>query len=152
MPGVFIKSKARRGFKTRTGAMNMRSHRWVCLKCRAQHEKKPLRENCPGCNTVGMLQYFSSKAEALRYAELMLLHDHGQITNLTLQPVYPIIINGVKICEYRGDFLYRNKEGEEVLEDVKGTNNTKGLDPVFKLKKKMVMAQYGKEISIHVRK
>lgn len=138
-------------FQSRTDGMNRRSHRWVCLQCRTQHEKKPENEHCTQCKGT-MLHYFPSKAEAMRFAELNLFQNNGLISELKLQPKYPIIINGVKVCEYRGDFLYLNKEGKEILEDVKGTHNESALDPVFKLKRKMVMAAYGKEISIHVRK
>jgi hypothetical protein len=36
---------------------------------------------------------FDSKAEARRYSELKLLEVAGKISNLQLQPKYPIVVN-----------------------------------------------------------
>ena len=77
---------------------------------------------------------FDSKAESQRYAELRILEKIGEIQNLELQPVFPIVINGVKICKYIGDFAYFEK-GKRVIEDVKGMRT-----PVYRLKKKLVEA------------
>jgi hypothetical protein len=77
---------------------------------------------------------FDSKREARRYGDLKLLERAGQIRNLELQPVFPLIVNGVKVCEYRGDFIYF--EGERrVIEDSKGFRT-----PVYKLKRKLLLA------------
>lgn len=89
---------------------------------------------------------FASKAEARRYSELKLLWDVGEITGqLVLQPRFPLYVQAfgrfeepVKVGEYVGDFLYTRPDGEEVLEDVKGM-----ATPLYKLKKRMVEAQYG---------
>lgn len=87
---------------------------------------------------------FASKAEAKRYGELKLLQSAGLIFGLELQPKFPIEINGSKICTYIADFKYFRKTSQdqaagsdEITEDVKGM-----LTPVYKLKKKMVEAQY----------
>lgn len=79
---------------------------------------------------------FDSKAEASRYAELRFMEKAGAITALKLQPVFPIVIGGKKVCSYRADFSYR-AAGAEVIEDVKGMET-----PVFRLKKKLVEASY----------
>jgi len=82
---------------------------------------------------------FASMAEARRYSELMLLQRAGEITDLELQPRYPLEVNGIKVATYVGDFRYQ--EGNEiVLEDVK-SEPTK--TPVYKLKKKLLYAIYG---------
>lgn len=81
---------------------------------------------------------FDSKKEADRYRDLKLLVAAGQIGGLQLQPVFPIVVNGVKICEYRADFSYQDAGGATVVEDCKGMRT-----PVYKLKKKLVEAQYG---------
>jgi len=83
---------------------------------------------------------FASKAEATRYAELRLMVMGNIISELELQPKYPIVINGMKVCTYVGDFKYRNERGAIVIEDVKGMKT-----PVYKLKKKL-MAAFGVEI------
>ena len=85
---------------------------------------------------------FDSRREAVRYQELRLLERAGQITALILQPRLAISVQGVKICEYRGDFEYTDTQtGERILEDVKGV-----LTPVYRLKKKLVKACYGIDI------
>ena len=80
---------------------------------------------------------FASKAEARRYGELKLLVFAKEIYNLSLQPTFPIIVNGSKICTYVADFRYE-KDDQLVIEDVKGMRT-----PVYKLKKKLVEALYG---------
>jgi len=87
---------------------------------------------------------FASKAEARRYGELKLLMQAGKIKALSLQPDYTITINGEKICTYRGDFTYFDPErGKMVIEDVKGAPPT----PVFKLKKKLMKACLGYDVT-----
>ena len=84
---------------------------------------------------------FHSKKEANRYGQLKLLLQAGEISGLELQPQYPLEVNGQLITKYIGDFRYREKNGDLVLEDVKGT-----YTPIYRLKKKLVKALYGIEI------
>jgi hypothetical protein len=90
---------------------------------------------------------FSSKAEAKRYGELKLLEKAGEISDLELQPRYALEMAGfetgeaVKVATYVADFSYFTKDGDFIVEDVKGFRTE-----VFKLKKKMVKAQYGIDI------
>lgn len=81
---------------------------------------------------------FASKREADRYAELKLLLAAGEITALRLQPCYPIVINGEKICDYYADFSYQRKDGVCVTEDTKGMRTV-----VYRIKKKLVRAVHG---------
>ncbi len=83
---------------------------------------------------------FASKKEARRYQELKLMQKANAITELTLQPVFPIEVNGQKICKYLADFQYR-ENGELVVEDAKGV-----LTPAYRLKKKLVKALHGIEV------
>lgn len=83
---------------------------------------------------------FASKKEAKRYGELRLLERAGQITDLRLQPRFPLRVNDVLIATYVGDFHYQEK-GQWVVEDTKGVQT-----PVFKLKAKLFKALYGREI------
>lgn len=78
---------------------------------------------------------FDSKKEANRYFELKMLQAGGEINNLELQPRIPLIVNGVKIATYIGDFRYKTKSGDLVVEDVK-SQATK--TPVYNLKKKIL--------------
>jgi hypothetical protein len=91
---------------------------------------------------------FSSKKEAARYLELKMLQKAGEIKGLELQPKFPLYVaknrhsEHVKVCDYIADFRYREgPNGLLVIEDVKGMKT-----PVYRLKKKMVEAQYGIEI------
>lgn len=78
---------------------------------------------------------FDSKKEARRYADLILLQKAGAIRQLELQPRFPIVVNGVKVCTYVADFAYF--ENARVVEDVKGVRTA-----VYKLKAKMLLACY----------
>lgn len=64
---------------------------------------------------------FASAKEARRYGELKLLERAGQISELTLQPRFPLTVGGLKVCTYVADFQYRDMLLDEiVVEDVKG--------------------------------
>lgn len=67
---------------------------------------------------------------------MKLLQRAGQINNLTLQPKFPLIVNGVKVCSYLGDFSYFEKDSR-VIEDVK-SEPTK--TPVYRVKIKLLKA------------
>lgn len=101
---------------------------------------------------------FASKREAARYQELKLLERAGKIEDLELQPEFaihvPIMTGTVKgavksvpvrsvpVAVYRADFAYVDwYSGGRVVEDVKGVRT-----PVYRLKKKLVEAQYGVRI------
>lgn len=88
---------------------------------------------------------FASKAEARHYAELKLREKAGEIKNLELQPKFPLMVPehgsgfDVKVGHYIADFRYREgPKGVLRVVDVKGMKT-----PVYRLKKKMVEAQYG---------
>ena len=81
---------------------------------------------------------FASRAEARRYGELKLLRRAGKIDWLECQPRYPMEVNGVKVCDYVGDFVYLyNVAKTFVCEDVKGVETA-----VFKIKAKLFRALY----------
>jgi hypothetical protein len=94
---------------------------------------------------------FSSKKEAARYLELKMLQKAGEIHGLELQPKFQLYVGKVgeriergdkPVCSYIADFRYREgPKGVLIIEDVKGMKT-----PVYRLKKKMVEAQYGIEI------
>ena len=85
---------------------------------------------------------FASRMEARRYQELRLLERAGEIEGLEMQVRYPIVVNGVKVCEYVSDFEYRDlSTGRWIVEDVKGK-----ATPVYKLKAKLMRAVHHVEI------
>ncbi len=62
---------------------------------------------------------FASKHEAKRYRELKLLERAGQIRGLELQPRFPLVVNGKKICTYVADFVF-HEDNRRIVEDAKG--------------------------------
>lgn len=92
---------------------------------------------------------FASKAEATRYVELKILQRAGRISDLELQPRFPLIVEGVAVGTYVADFSYRPAEGKEkVIEDVKSPATK---TPVYRLKAKLVKAIHGVTITEVVR-
>lgn len=87
---------------------------------------------------------FDSTKESNRYLELKSMVERGEISELHEQVKFTFAHNGVKICSYIADFTY-SKNGKEVVEDVK-SEMTKKL-PVYKMKKKMMVAFFGIEIN-----
>ena len=86
---------------------------------------------------------FARQKEARRYEELRLLEKAGEVYYLELQPRFALTVtdwhNGSqRIGEYRGDFTYKDRKGQTVVEDVKGFKT-----PLYRWKKKHVEAQYG---------
>jgi hypothetical protein len=85
---------------------------------------------------------FASKREAARYETLVMLERAGEIRALELQPVWPLVVEGVTVATYRADFGYIDVATDtEVVEDAKGVRT-----PVYKLKRKLMAAIYGIEI------
>lgn len=76
---------------------------------------------------------FASRKEARRYGELKMLERAKQISGLTLQPRFPLVVKGQKICTYVGDFLYQN--GKLICEDVKGYRTSE-----YRIKRRLFMA------------
>lgn len=92
---------------------------------------------------------FDSEMEAGRYKVLKLFERAGEIKDLRLQVPFVFLLNGKKIFTYYADFLYlelqRGKKIDGfvlVIEDVKGQPTA-----VYRLKKKLIEAQYGIKIT-----
>ena len=62
---------------------------------------------------------FPSKKEGNVYIALKLMERSKKISGLTLQPRYPLVVNGHKVCTYVGDFLFV-ENGKMVCADAKG--------------------------------
>lgn len=103
---------------------------------------------------------FDSRKEARRWQELKLLEAAGEISELQRQVKYTLIpaqreppkvgkrggtIKG-KLIErevaYIADFVYKNKDGAQIVEDVKGM-----ATPEYVLKRKMMLYFHGIQIS-----
>lgn len=79
---------------------------------------------------------FDSRGEAEYYKTLKIRWLAKEIFDLELQPVYPIILNGVKVCKVIGDFRYR-EDGRVVVDDFKGFQTS-----ISRLKHKLIQAFY----------
>ena len=109
---------------------------------------------------------FDSRKERDRYLKLSLLMKEGEISDLRRQVSYELIpaiyemeekqlktkVKMVQRCaqravHYIADFVYKDKEGNEVVEDVKGS--TKMLTPEFRLKMKLMRHVHGIQIKIY---
>lgn len=84
---------------------------------------------------------FASKKEAKRYLELKESQALGTISNLELQPRYPLVVNGEKVGTYVADFRYTSCVGTVIVEDVKGMRT-----PVYRLKKRLMKALYAIDV------
>lgn len=89
-------------------------------------------------NVDGM--HFDSKREAARWQELRLLERAGEISDLRRQVRYELVpkMPGERPVDYIADFVYRGKDGNEVVEDVKGVRT-----PVYVIKRKLMLWRHG---------
>lgn len=92
---------------------------------------------------------YDSKKEAERSIELEQLEKLGKIKNLerqkkyTLQPSFKFLGKTIREISYVADFVYE-EDGKVIVEDVKSPITR--ANPVYKLKKKMMMYVHGIEI------
>lgn len=105
----------------------------------------PKRSKYGNVKTEYAGQKFDSRKEAKYAQELDLLKSakgyHDKVHSWERQVPFVIEINGVKICKYIADFRVNYHDGREEIVDVKGVRTA-----IYKLKKKLVEAQYGIEI------
>lgn len=86
---------------------------------------------------------FDSIREANRYKELCWLVKAKEITDFKRQPEFILqerfIYDGIKEkpITYRADFMYTEKDGTKVVEDVKGYKT-----PVYRLKRKLFLNKF----------
>lgn len=90
---------------------------------------------------------FDSKHEAERYIVLKEMERDGEISKLELQKKFVLFprqtdpLTGKTIeheCYYKADFVYRDADGNEVVEDAKG-NETEA----YKIKRKAMLYLHG---------
>jgi hypothetical protein len=82
---------------------------------------------------------FASRAEARRYNELKLFQLSREISDLELQPKFPLVVNGELVCTYIADFSYEQR-GYRVIEDVKSPVTK---TPLYRIKAKLLRALTG---------
>ena len=92
---------------------------------------------------------FDSKKEANRYCQLKMLERAREISQLELQHEFELIprqakgegIRSERACKYRADFYYVTKDGNQIVEDVKG-KRTKD----YIIKRKLMKYRYGIDV------
>lgn len=84
---------------------------------------------------------YASKKEARRGVALGFLLRAGEVTDLVRQKRYAFDVNGQHICTYVADFVYRDKGGTLIVEDVKGYKTDE-----YRIKRKLMKAIYGIDI------
>lgn len=82
---------------------------------------------------------YDSKAEASYCENLRRLERSGVISELVLQPRYPLHVNGDAIGEYRADARYRDEHGRIRIVDVKSKATNTAL---FSWKRRHFQAEY----------
>ena len=107
----------------------------------AEVAEKPLKYRNKITEVNGLV--FASRKEAKTYLDLVSRSNAGLITDLELQPRYPMVVNETKVCTYVADFRYI-EDGRVVVADVKSPATRK--NPVYRLKKKLMRALYNIEI------
>lgn len=100
---------------------------------------------------------FDSKKEYIRYKELQKLQEEGQITELKRQVKYVLIptqrsnkeldkYGKFKVlereCNYKADFVYRDKEGNLHVEDTKGCKKGSSYE-LYVIKRKLMLKVHG---------
>lgn len=83
---------------------------------------------------------FDSKREAARWQELRLLERAGEISDLRRQVRYELVpkLPGERPVDYIADFVYRDKNGNEVVEDAKGVRTQ-----AYVIKRKLMLWRHG---------
>lgn len=87
---------------------------------------------------------FHSKAEARFYCELKLREKAGEVTDVELQPRFPLQVESEVIGVYKADFAFWDKQqNRRRVIDVKGVETRE-----FRRTLKHVRAQYGIHIEV----
>jgi hypothetical protein len=81
---------------------------------------------------------FASKRESKRYGELKMLQLAQEITDLRLQVPYELNPCGTFSYKYVADFVYKDRQGNEIVEDVKGFRNQ-----IYRKKAKLMLKVHG---------
>lgn len=105
----------------------------------------PFRSKYRNVKTVRFGQVFDSRKEADRYLELRSLLERGEIKNLRRQVKYPFVLNSVKVATYIADYVYEDRYGNEIVEDVKGMKKGAAYQ-TFKIKQRLMLALYNIEV------
>lgn len=93
----------------------------------------------------GVMHHSSMEAARCDELHLMALAQPPLISELRAHPQerFDLTVNGVHVCNYMADFVYRDEEtGNTVCEDVKGFKTSE-----YRIKERLMLAVHGIEIS-----
>lgn len=79
-----------------------------------------------------------SKSQSYRAFELKKQQENGLISDLQEEVYFDLRVNNKLITRYRADFVYKDRNGKQVVEDVKGF-----VSPIFQIKQKLMEACLG---------
>ena len=118
--------------------MNLNPEQWKRYQAtkakRQKYGNKKIVANGVTYDSKGEYEYERGTLEPLRLA--------GKLT-YQRQVNFTIEVNGAKICSYRADWVVSYADGTREVVDFKGYET-----PEFKLKKKLMKAVHGIEISL----
>lgn len=123
----------------------------------AMHPQKQKRGNklhaqkSPGYLLDGTPHTFDSRRERKRYEELAMMQRAGEISDLQIQVRYDLIPKQKRAdgkteraVYYDADFVYKDKDGNERVEDSKGYRNPNSAPYAkFVLKRKLMLWVHG---------
>lgn len=92
---------------------------------------------------------FDSIGEYKHFQELRRLQMAGEISDLKRQVSYTINVEGMFICKYTPDFVFKDKSGKTIVQDFKGAYR---LPPDVPLRLKLMKAVHGIDVEIVGRK
>lgn len=133
--------------RSKVEGFRMRQPVYWCLQCDkpAGIERGTGARKAMYCNCGNKAQYFPSTGQLRCYNRLAMRRNAGEIANLILEPAFPIVINGIRVCVYRADFQFV-EQGRTRIVDYKG--NKDFTDHASALRRKLAEAMYGITIEI----
>ena len=106
---------------------------------------EPVKKNKYGAQKTEADGYvFDSKKESAHWLKLRRMEEAGLIHNLKRQTELPFFLKGKKMFVYKPDMEYDDDTGHHYVD----TKSPATITPVFKLKKKIIEAEYGITIEI----
>ena len=107
------------------------------------NQVKPVRSKYGNRKVTYYGMTFDSKKEGERYLFLRSEQLAGRISDLRCQIPFEVIpkIGKERATKYIADFVYKDADGNTVVEDAKGYRTE-----VYRLKRKLMLWQYGVEI------
>lgn len=117
----------------------------VCVDCR--WSQPSLFKACPKCGSKNR-EYFPSKTEFHQAMHLLFIQSQGLISELEFHPKFPLVIKGVRLCNYIADARFL-RDGKRICQDSKPTNF---MDKTSELKMKLYEILYDDKIEIPQRK